>query len=205
MNAANSSLLGGGGVDGAIHRAGGPSILAECRLLRFGPSPREGPIGQEQIGQDDDDLQDRQDKRTIGQDAARYPQGLPAGQAAATDAGDLSVRRVIHAVGPVWHGGSQGEAELLASAYRSSLALAAREGLSDIAFPAISTGAYGYPKGKAARVAFATVAHHLSAHSIPRTVHLVFYSEADACLFLDSLEGLAPFRDPMHGPKKVNP
>src|SRR5881394_4208847 len=106
VNAANSSLLGGGGVDGAIHRAGGPAILEECRAIRA----RRGP--------------------------------LPAGQAVATTGGELPARRVIHTVGPVWHGGGSGEAETLASCYRSSLALADEEGLGSVAFPSISTGAF---------------------------------------------------------------
>jgi O-acetyl-ADP-ribose deacetylase (regulator of RNase III) len=123
VNAANSSLLGGGGVDGAIHRRGGPEILAECRALR----------------------------------ETRYPDGLPTGEAVATTAGRLPARRVIHTVGPVWHGGAGGESELLASAYRSSLAIAQDEGLRTVAFPAISTGVFGYPLEPAARLAIGTV------------------------------------------------
>src|SRR5690606_30509297 len=110
VNAANASLLGGGGVDGAIHRRGGPAILEECREIR----------------------------RT------RFPNGLPTGQAVATTAGELPARRVIHTVGPVWRGGGKGEPELLASAYRNSLGVARDEGLRTVAFPSISTGAYGY-------------------------------------------------------------
>jgi O-acetyl-ADP-ribose deacetylase (regulator of RNase III) len=120
VNAANSTLLGGGGVDGAIHRAGGPAILAECRALRAG----------------------------------RLGDGLPPGQAVATGAGRLAVRRVIHTVGPIWHGGGRGEPETLASCYRSCLKIAFDEGLESIAFPAISTGVYGYPKDKAAAIAW---------------------------------------------------
>ncbi len=131
VNAANSSLLGGGGVDGAIHRAGGPAILAEGRRLR----------------------------------AESLPDGLPPGRAVATTAGELPAVRVIHTVGPVWHGGGSGEAEVLASAYGSSLETARAEGLRTIAFPSISTGAYGYPADRAATVALSAVLRELEAHA----------------------------------------
>jgi O-acetyl-ADP-ribose deacetylase (regulator of RNase III) len=121
VNAANSSLMGGGGVDGAIHRVGGPAILEDCKRIR----ETRGP--------------------------------LPAGQAVATTAGELPASRVIHTVGPVWHGGDRAEAETLADAYRSSIELAAQEGLRTLAFPSISTGAYGYPVDVAARVALRSV------------------------------------------------
>ena len=121
VNAANPSLMGGGGVDGAIHRAGGPAILEECRRIVL--------------------------------ERGR----LPPGQAVITTGGRLPARYVIHTVGPVWHGGGRGEPETLASAYRESLALATREGLRTVAFPSISTGAYGYPVDMAARVALGEV------------------------------------------------
>ncbi len=120
VNAANSGLMGGGGVDGAIHRAGGPAIMEECRRIR------------DRIGR------------------------LPAGQAVITTGGRLKAKYVIHTVGPVWHGGTSGEAETLASAHRESLKLAAEKGLKSISFPAISTGAYGYPMESAARIALET-------------------------------------------------
>jgi len=152
VNAANSGLLGGGGVDGAIHRAGGPSILAECRALRAGP----------------------------------LKSGLPASEAVATGAGALRAGRVIHTVGPIWYGGGRGEAAALASCYRRCLEIAAAENLAVIAFPAISTGVYGYPKPEAARVAFDAVREFAAAHPIPREIWLVFFSESDANTFVSA-------------------
>ena len=150
VNAANSSLLGGLGVDGAIHAKGGPSILEECRELR----------------------------RT------RYPEGLPAGEAVITSAGLLPARFVIHTVGPVWGREGGREAELLADCYRNSLALAAARSLRVVAFPSISTGAYGYPKEEAAAVASAALAEFLRADDSVEEVRLVFFSQRDADIFL---------------------
>jgi len=153
VNAANSSLLGGGGVDGAIHSAAGPDLLRECRGLRTG----------------------------------KYLDGLPAGKAVATGAGRLGVSFVIHTVGPIWRGGRNGEPGLLASCYRESLALAREKGCRSVAFPAISTGVYGYPKVEAARVAHAEIASFLEENPLPELVVLVFYSEGDARIFLSSV------------------
>lgn len=148
VNAANSTLLGGGGVDGAIHRAGGPSILEECREIR----------------------------RTL------YPKGLPTGEAVITGGGLLPARFVIHTVGPIYGRGR--EAELLASAYRNSLALAASRGLGSVAFPSISTGAYGYPREEAAAVASRSIAEFIKGDETVREVRLVFFSERDMKVFL---------------------
>jgi O-acetyl-ADP-ribose deacetylase (regulator of RNase III) len=141
VNAANESLLGGGGVDGAIHRAAGPELLAECR--------------------------------TLG--------GCPTGSAKLTAGYRLKARHVIHAVGPVWRGGSEGEAQLLASCYRTALGLAAERQFRSIAFPAISTGVYGFPANRAARIAVGTVAEELAAgqRNMERVVFCCF-SEASA-------------------------
>lgn len=128
VNAANSSLMGGGGVDGAIHRAAGPSLLEECRALRAG----------------------------------RYPDGLPVGQAVATAAGSLAARWVIHTVGPNRHAG-QTDPDLLASCFRTSLAVAGRVGATSVAFPAVSAGIYGWDADEVARVATGTVREVLEA------------------------------------------
>jgi O-acetyl-ADP-ribose deacetylase (regulator of RNase III) len=150
VNAANSGLMGGGGVDGAIHRAGGPAILEACRVVR-----RES-----------------------------FPEGLPAGEAVQTTAGRLPARFVIHTVGPVWRGGSSGEPQTLASCYRSSLMLAVRLGAQSIAFPAISTGVYGYPRDAAAQVVWKTLRDFCRENAAPRTIILVFFSADDAGVFL---------------------
>jgi O-acetyl-ADP-ribose deacetylase (regulator of RNase III) len=150
VNAANSSLLGGLGVDGAIHDAGGPAILEECRALR----------------------------------RARYPEGLPAGEAVITGAGLLPARFVIHTVGPVWGREGGREAELLAGCYRNSLALAAAHALETVAFPSISTGAFGYPREQAAAVASRAVAEFLGGDAVLKEVRLVFFSRGDAEVFL---------------------
>lgn len=149
VNAANSSLLGGGGVDGAIHRAAGPALLDACRRLR----------------------------------ESSLPSGLPAGGAAATAGGNLPVSGVIHAVGPVWRGGAHGESATLASAYANSLEIASKNDWRSVAFPAISTGVYGFPKDKAATVAFRTITDYLDTHPVPETVWLVFHTPDDADVF----------------------
>ncbi|HWW74357.1 MAG TPA: O-acetyl-ADP-ribose deacetylase [Pyrinomonadaceae bacterium] len=150
VNAANSTLLGGGGVDGAIHRAGGPAILEECREIR----------------------------RT------RHPGGLPTGEAVITTGGLLPARFVIHTVGPVYGREGGREAELLAACYRNSLALAASRELGSVAFPSISTGAYGYPREEAAAVASRSIAEFLGVDVTVREVRLVFFSEGDMRVFL---------------------
>jgi len=137
VNAANSRRAGGGGVDGAIHRAGGPMIMEECR----------------RIG------------------------GCPTGQVIATTAGRLHAKRVLHAVGSIWRGGTHSEAVQLASCYRESLALATREGLTTIAFPSISTGVYGYPIEQAARVALKIVVESLATTEIVRHVRFVLFDD----------------------------
>ena len=157
VNAANETLLGGGGVDGAIHRGAGPELLAECRRIR----------------------------------ASDLPDGLPTGEAVATGAGKLPARYVIHTVGPVWHGGTSGEPELLASCYRTSLELAASLGdaepVETVAFPAISTGVFGYPKDAAARVAYQSIQSFLEGSPRPQQVILIFFSGDDAQGFLDAI------------------
>ncbi len=158
VNAANSSLLGGGGVDGAIHRRGGPAILEACKELR----------------------------RTS------YPDGLPVGEAVVTTAGELPAGRVIHTVGPVWRGGDSGEAEQLARAYRSSLDRAREEGLRTVAFPSISTGAYGYPTDRAAEVALRAVHGYLAEHpGVFDEIRFVLFSAADLDTYRTALARLS--------------
>ncbi len=150
VNAANSSLLGGGGVDGAIHRAGGPQILEECRELR----------------------------RT------RYLNGLPTGEAAITTAGNLPAKHVIHTVGPIYGRHHGNEPELLAACYKNSLLLAVSHALSSIAFPSISTGAYGYPKSAAAAVASEAIRDFLTRDTQLEQVRLIFFQQSDQEIFL---------------------
>lgn len=159
VNAANSSLMGGGGVDGAIHRAGGPAILAECRQIR----------------------------------STLYVQGLPAGDAVATGGGRLRAKYVIHTVGPVWHGGHSGESELLSSCYRRSLEEAEKLKLKTIAFPAISTGVYGYPRELAALVSYNAVKEYFKeekpAGAKLEKVFFVFFSSQGAETFRQAVGG----------------
>lgn len=159
VNAANPSLLGGGGVDGAIHRAGGPAILAACVRVR----------------------------------EEQFPDGLPRGAAVATTAGDLPARAVIHTAGPIWAGGGAGEADVLASAYRSALAVAAEHGWRTVAFPSISTGVYGYPTAEAARVALETLrAEILARPGALSEVRMVLFSDADLATYAAALGALGP-------------
>ena len=151
VNAANEGLAGGGGVDGAIHRAGGPEIMAECR----------------KIGR------------------------CPTGSAVITTGGRLPARRVIHTVGPIWQGGSHGEPNLLASAYRSSLQLAERNNLRTVAFPSISTGIYGYPIGQAARVALRAVAEYLKGDTAIEMVRFVLFGQSALDVYTQALDELA--------------
>ncbi|WP_421979991.1 O-acetyl-ADP-ribose deacetylase [Roseibium sp.] len=148
VNAANTSLLGGGGVDGAIHRAAGPDLLRECRLLN----------------------------------------GCKTGDAKITAGYDLPARHVIHTVGPVWHGGTEGEPGLLASCYETSLRLAAANNCRTVAFPAISTGIYGYPAGLAAETAVGTIRNTLEELPDIETVTLVAFDDAAHAHLLKALE-----------------
>ncbi len=155
VNAANSTLLGGGGVDGAIHRKGGPKILEECKLIR----------------------------------ATQWPDGLPTGKAVLTSGGNLKAKYVIHTVGPVWLGGFHVEAELLKQAYRNSLKLAVQNGIKTIAFPSISTGAYGYPVEEASRVAVGSVKKFLEKEDKIEKVTFVLFSDGDFAVYLQGIEG----------------
>jgi len=151
VNAANSRLVGGGGVDGAIHRAGGPSIMQACR----------------KIG------------------------SCPTGKAVITTAGNLKAKYVIHTVGPIYRGGNKGEAELLKSAYLESLKIASSKKLKSISFPAISTGAYGYPIQKAARIALQTTIEYLQEHSDIKLVRFILYDQDTYEIFKKELQNLS--------------
>jgi O-acetyl-ADP-ribose deacetylase len=150
VNAANSTLLGGGGVDGAIHRAAGKGLLAECRNLN----------------------------------------GCRTGEAKVTGGYCLPAEYVIHTVGPVWQGGNKQEAELLADCYRNSLLLAEEKHISSLAFPAISTGVYGYPKEPAAKIALETVQRFMANHEFPQKVIFVCFSENDEKIYRELLKKL---------------
>lgn len=154
VNAANSSLMGGGGVDGAIHRAGGAAILEECKEI------------------------------------VRRQGRLPPGRACITTAGRMKARYVIHTVGPIYSG-SPADAETLASCYRESLRLADERGLSSVSFPAISTGAYGYPMDEAARVALGTVAEYARGRTGVRLVRFVLFGESAFEAFARAADSLA--------------
>jgi O-acetyl-ADP-ribose deacetylase (regulator of RNase III) len=156
VNAANSSLMGGGGVDGAIHRKGGPKILEECRRIR----------------------------------ATEWPDGLPTGKAVITSGGNLKAKHVIHTVGPVWLGGFHVEAELLKQAYKNSLRLAVAKGLKTIAFPSISTGAYGYPIEDASRIAVRTVKEFLEKEDKLEKIVFVLFSERDFEIYLETAKSI---------------
>ena len=145
VNAANSSLMGGGGVDGAIHWKGGPKILEECKKIR----------------------------------ATAWPEGLPTGKAVITSAGNLKAKHVIHTVGPIWRGGNRGEPALLEQAYQNSLKLAVSQGLKTIAFPSISTGAYGYPVEDACDLALKTVKNFFEKENKLGEVIFVLFSTHD--------------------------
>jgi O-acetyl-ADP-ribose deacetylase (regulator of RNase III) len=158
VNAANSGLRGGGGVDGAIHRAGGPEIMAECR----------------RIG------------------------GCPPGSAVITTGGHLPARYVIHTVGPIWYGGSQGEPDLLARAYRSSLRVAEEHTLKTIAFPSLSTGAYGYPIREAATIALSTILSHLKGPTGLEHVIFVLFGMSAFEAYTQTLEDLMQQNETLH-------
>ena len=150
MNAANCSLLGGGGVDGAIHRAAGPELLAECRMLH----------------------------------------GCETGKAKITKGYKLPAKHVIHTPGPVWHGGNNGEAELLASCYRSCLTLASENGCKTVDFPSISTGVYHFPLDKAAAIACRTIKEYLKAHPEIERVCMVCFDERTKAAYDSAIAAL---------------
>lgn len=158
-NAANPQLAGGGGVDGAIHRAAGPGLIAETGRL--------------------------------------YPDGCPTGSAVATSGCRLPARLVFHAVGPIWHGGNRGEPGLLAGAYRRCLELAVEHDCQSVAFPAISTGVYGYPKREAAQVALQTTLDFLREFHRPALVRFVLFDAGSLQIFGDVLSRLSPSTSPL--------
>lgn len=147
VNAANSTLLGGGGVDGAIHRAGGPEILRQCKEIRL----RTGEC--------------------------------PPGEAVLTGGGNLPARFVIHAVGPVWHGGTVNERQALGNTYNACLTLALRHGIRSLSFPSISTGAYRFPAEEAARIAFETVKRRIEPLSESMEIRFIVFSEQDEQIY----------------------
>jgi O-acetyl-ADP-ribose deacetylase len=154
VNAANSTLMGGGGVDGAIHRKGGPRILEECKRIR----------------------------------AEKWPEGLPTGKAVITSGGNLKAKHVIHTVGPVWRGGGEGEAGLLADAYTNSLRVAVLNKLRKVAFPSISTGAYGYPVQEASRMAVRAAKAFLETEDSLDEVVFILFSEHDLKIYVEAAE-----------------
>lgn len=156
VNAANQTLLGGGGVDGAIHLKGGPKILEECQRIR----------------------------------ATVWPDGLPTGKAVITSGGNLKAKFVIHTVGPIWLGGFHVESELLKQAYRNSLKLAVARGIKSIAFPSISTGAYGYPVREASHTALKTVKEFLEKEERIEKVIFVLFSEQNLEIYLEEAKSI---------------
>jgi O-acetyl-ADP-ribose deacetylase len=153
VNAANSSLLGGGGVDGAIHRAGGPAILEQCRKLG----------------------------------------GCEPGNAKITTGGRLRAKYVIHTVGPIWYGGKDNEPEILASSYRRSLEVASQNQCKTVAFPSISTGAYGYPIDLAAKIALKTIVDYLDSHPEIEQVRMILFSQNDFDVYSRELREIIGF------------
>ncbi len=154
VNAANSSLMGGGGVDGAIHSAGGPEILKECKIIR----KKQGK--------------------------------LPAGNSVLTTAGKLQSDYVIHTVGPIWRGGNNNEDEILANSYINSLRLASKNNIKSLSFPSISTGAYRFPKERAAMIALQSILSYIEIDDIIKEVIMVLYSEKDYNIYYTAWEDM---------------